>query len=740
MIKNKKTLFLHRNKTLLCLALACMTALSAGCGQETMAEGTENVELVEPVGVAYKYEAALKRDLYDSNVYSALVCPYTEEYDLNSAQSFEGFDAFPGEQVKKGATLLHSNTESIDKKIEDKRKEIADMEESYQEFMKEKTEERVEPLREERGYGDIVKAMEAKKPAEKIPVTDPATGAVSQQVNPDYTTWLNEYNQYDMKYRQAYLTVDILDAAIEQRTKLYDLDHAYQLKQLNYLLEDKKDCTLMAGMNGTVAALKYLDNGDWMESDVPMMAVADLDQKLLKSDYINKTVISKAEDVYALINGQRVEIEYREMDADEYMRLSELNDKVYSTFYIKDADVEIQMGDFATIVIINKSVKDVLTVPYDAVKKDDGSNYVYVVENNQSTYTPVKVGMSDGVYTEIVSGIEENTNVLTESVTTTEGETVKLERGGISNTFKSTGYLYYPDSQLVSNPVKYGTSYFLKNEVSLYQQVEKGQTLATIRVVADQVELDRNIRKLAREQARLKELQDDNAEDKNKKAIEAKQKTIKELEKLIADMKKDFTTTEIKAPISGIITAYDNFEEESILQSNRGMYLISSESSSYVFVEDDKGQLTYGNEAAIAYTSQAGVECTAIGQVVTLNQMSLSKALTGDNQMRIGWNSQSSGALVMVSPEDIGNMAGSRQDNEGWWSISSYEVKVKTREMNNVVLIPKKAVKEVQGSTYVKVKEANGEIVNRSFVAGGSNSEYYWVAEGLTEGMEICLK
>ena len=85
-------------------------------------------------------------------------------------------------------------------------------------------------------------------------------------------------------------------------------------------------------------------------------------------------------------------------------------------------------------------------------------------------------------------------------------------------------------------------------------------------------------------------------------------------------------------------------------------------------------------------------------------------------------------------------MAGSTADDSGWWSRSAYTVTAEIRNMENVLLVPKGAVKEKDGATYVNVKLEDGSIESRSFIAGGSNNSYYWCVEGLTEGMEICLE
>lgn len=62
------------------------------------------------------------------------------------------------------------------------------------------------------------------------------------------------------------------------------------------------------------------------------------------------------------------------------------------------------------------------------------------------------------------------------------------------------------------------------------------------------------------------------------------------------------------------------------------------------------------------------------------------------------------------------------------------------KTMDNVVLVPKAAVTVKDEHTYVKVFEEDGSVISVSFLAGGSNGDYYWVIEGLTEGMTICLE
>lgn len=713
-------------------ALALLAAVCAGCGEETQQVWQEDVELLEPTGVAAGYETAARRNLYDAKVYSALVCPYVEEYETEKDLRFSGYDVYPGQAVKKGDSLLHGDVQSLEEQIEAKEKTLAEMAESYQEFVTETNEALAQPRTDEKNNRNILDSLERGKPEQYIIGTDEETGETVETVNPGYTQWQQDYRKFDGLYRSARQKVLELEEALKERTELYELDYGYQQLLLERLKEEMARGTVASGMSGYVAAYPELTQQYWLRSGQTVAAVADLDRLELKCEYVQKGLISRAEDVYAIIDGKRYEVEYQPMEAEEYERLKTLNDKVYSTFYLLDGGEEIEAGSYAVIVVRSQTRENVITVPQDAVKKDDTTSYVYVLEGTESVYTPVEVGMKDGLYAEIISGVNVGDKVLTESAVTAAGSsTARVEKGGVSHEFSGVGYLEYMNEEYVKNPVTYGTCYYLESMVSENQQVSRGDVLARVRVVPDEAELQRNEQKLLREQERLADLKA-MGEEENKKAIAAKEEAIRELEELIAQMKADFATTEIRAPKDGIITMVmyrtDSTRGESLVSPGDYLFGLADISSNYLVVQDENGQLTYGNQANIVYSGFAGQKESITGTVVTLNQMAVSKTLAGTD------------ALIMIDPEDIGALLGTFQKMDGWWTRKSFNLTVAIRSMDNVLVVPRRAVKEVSGSTYVKVRLENGEYQYRSFIAGGADTENYWVVEGLTEGMEICLE
>lgn len=706
------------------LSSVLLAASLAGCGGEPAAVGGEDVELVEPAGVGDAYEAAARRNLYDAKVYGGIICPYAAEYALEETMLFDSYAALPGDRVKKGQVLMRTGTEELSKRIEEQEKQLAENEKDHQEYLKEKNEELEKFRADEEYWGQAVETWAKGKPEEN---------------DPSYAAWAQENTFYESRYRNALIGRQKAEEEIRQRTELYEMDREYNRLLLNRTRREKNESTVLSGMAGVVMNIQFMEQGARMYAKTPMVAVADPDRRCVRSDYVSQNDVSAAERLYAVINGKAYDVEYEPMDSEEYNRLAEKNGKVYTTFYLPEEASDMALGTYVAIVLVRESREDVLTVPQEALMKGEDGFYVYLLEDGEKVYAPVRVGMQDGFYSEILSGLKEGDKVMVAGEAKAADKTVKLETGTVSYAFSGSGFLAYPVREWICNPVKYGTTYFVESNVNLFQQVKKGDVLAVIRVAPDEVELARQERSLQRERERLEQLHKDYANDKNNKgylkSVEARQKTIADLEELIAEMKADYGRTEIKAPYDGIITDVSmelwrrSLKEGDLLRSGQQLLILSAQDSNLLYVEDPNGLLTYGHKAAVEYSSIDGSKKTVEGDVVSLNLASVSKDLFGEGY-----------ALIKLPAEAVDDMVGSVYSGDNWWSQSQCRVSVTTRSMSDVVLVPKRAVTLKAGVTYVRVKQEDGSVVYRSFLAGGSDDTYYWVAEGLTEGMEICLE
>lgn len=708
------------------LAFSCG---AVGCGSAPDNTGEGDTQLLNPVGVSVSYETAALRNLYDSQIYSASVCPYVEEYSFEDDQRFSHYDAYPGQSVSKGSALLSATTEDIDDQIEELEKKMEADDQSFQDYLEDIEENLKEPR----------KIMEQSK--EYVDRLELETGWYGNGT-PQYLYWKSQFDYWDARYQDNKLTVEMLEEDLREHRELYNLDREYDLSTLSYLQSQRGKSVLSTKMNGEVAGVVMFNRGQYVEEDRSVIAVGDPSRKMLRCEYINGATVMTAQDVYAIVDGVRYEVEYEPMSSREYERLAASasddgnvyasdNGKVYSTFYFKDGGEDVEIGSYAVIVIMKQSKEQVLTISGSSLYQENGSYYVYVSnESGDRVYTPVQTGMRSGMFVEIVSGLSEGDKVLAQSSTETDGETTLLEYGSIFYDYKAVGYLYYPAYVDVKTPTKHGACYLVESNVVMYERVEEGQVLAKVRIVPDEIELQRNQTKLSREQERLSDLLSGTKEEQkaNRIEIRTRRRTIAELEEVIAEIEADYKITEIRSPITGIITGLRKLEENQLLPVDAFIFEVSSEDHSFVVVEDQNHVLNYGNPADITYTGKDGEKKTVTGRVVTLQPSAVSDSLRQD------W------AFIAAPAEAVGDMSSSYMGDNGWWNRELFDIAARTRSMDNVLLVPKRAVLTENGQTYVKVRLEDGQVVTQGFLAGGSDTSNYWVVEGLAEGTEICLE
>lgn len=710
-------------KILSTLLAAAMVFGITACGSEEV-NSSANIELLDPVGTAMNYDPVSYRNIYNDKVYAAYICPPVQEYAFSSDQNFSAYAALPGESVTVGKELILGDTKDVEEQIKEKQKKIDEDEKNYLEKLTENQERYAKAKADEEYWREVMERWALEKPAE----SDPAYGA-----------WAEENHKYEAQHSNFLSAKNKAESTLKQQKELYELDHNYALYELKLLKEKRADSVISTTVDGDVVAMGIfdLDRNNRMEKNVSVVGIGDMGKKELRCEYISKFDINGSEDVYAFVNGKRYEVDYVPMESEEYTKLTKNGGKAYSTFWFKEDAPEISIGDYAVIVLVKSKRDNVLSICKTSIHKDGSTSYVYLLEGSESIYTPIKTGATDNLYVEVLSGLKEGDKVLADSLEVYKEETVKTTKGSVSYSFKGNGYMSYPESVLVQNPVKYGTVYLEEYKVSQYERVEKGQVLCTVRVTPDTVNLQRNENRLKRVKDRLEDykkgFKDNPAglQDKNVvKYIESQNKEIEELEKTIKEMKADFATTEIKATATGVLiwTAQYYYQKNDLVYKDDYLFQIADETSNYIGIEDKTHVLNYGNEVTIKYRDKNGKNAETTGTIATVNQMAVTSGLASNT------------VLVKINPEALSDMAASAQGYEGSWNRNRFEVSANVRNMDNVVLVPKTAVRVSGDQTFVDVKKKDGSVVTTGFIAGGSDSANYWVIDGLTEGMELCLR
>ena len=698
--------------------MGCLLLQSA-CGKKV--SEAEEVVLLDPVSVAVSSTVAEYRDMYDYMILSAVCCPALSECVTEVGMTFLAYEKTPGEEVEEGEVLISGDSGDLDKQIEAQAKRITEMEEDRvdeEEQQKEAVDKAEKEYLESVELLDLVRTQE---PGEN----DPSP----------HDKWQAKYNSYHTASERASLALQRAELNAKQSAELYELDHSRAIQVLDELNRQKNGKMLTAGRSGVVVALGFVNRynygadfyyaGDWIGENTVSMALGDTSVKQLRCDYISSSEVNKAEDVYALINGKRYEVQYESMSPEEHERLDEKNGKVYSSFSILEGADEIGFGTFATIVMEKEHKANVLAVPKSTIIHEGGEDYVYLFEGDSFVEHTVVCGISDGQYTEILSGLNAGDVIKAEFKPGGGASEAVLAKGRVFSDFSASGFLFYPSAKRVINPVENGTVYLDEICVSRYEQVQAGQVIARVHVVTDGVDIARTQREIQRLNEQIAFWIEDGEED-NKYLIKNARRQLEDKQESLNKMQSDAALSEITAEYDGIITEITDKKAGELLDPNFVIGRLADAQSCFVMVEDENGKLSYGTTVTVTYKDDAGQEKTVESTVATVNPLMLDKSL------------QSGYAVVKLPLEVASEIAGSSQNTQGWWSISRVGVKAELRVVNDVLLVPKRAVKDVSGTTYVTVIEDNGARRTQAFVPGGSDSENYWVITGLSEGMRIC--
>lgn len=721
---------MKQNKRILSLLLAMICAFSfVGCGAvETAADENANIELLEPAGVALNYDVVDYRNIYNYKIYAANICPEVTEYAFTDNQIIEKIATLPGEEVKAGQDLVVGDTENIEEQIEAKEKSIQESETRYLD-QREDIVERLSKYKADTEYWkEVVERSEAQKPAEE---------------SADFGAWSGNHFVYQKNYSTNLIARDKAQASLDQLDELYQLDSEHAKKELQELRRQRSVAVVASDVDGVLVSCVL--STDSVKKNESVVAVGNMDSKQIKTEYISKFDINGAAEVYAFVNGKRYEVEYIPMEDEEYKRLTQNGGRAYSTFLFAEDASGVNVGDYCVIAVVKKKRNNVLSISKSCLHKDGMVDYVYLVQGTETVYTPVKLGISDNLYAEILDGINEGDKVLAESLSTHSEETVKTTVGEVHYNYKDNGYMFYPYQVDVKNPVEYGSCYYVESLVSTYERVEKGQVLATVRVVRDDIALQRSENQLQRLQERLADykngFKDDPAglqEKSVQKYISSQTKQIEELEKTIRKIKADAVVTEIKAEASGVITWAlwgISPKQEQLLYSKQDLFRIADETANYIIVQDKNRVLNFGNKVQISFRNNSNQTKITDGEVALVNPSAVSNDLSNP----VAGNGDYY-TLISINPEALSDMASSSRGAEGWWNRNRFEITGQVRSMNNVVLVPKTAVFNSGDQYFVNVKKADGSVVPMGIIAGGSDANNFWVIDGLTEGMEVCLK
>lgn len=231
---------------------------------------------------------------------------------------------------------------------------------------------------------------------------------------------LEEYKA-EMKTQKAATEDNVMSAATkEAKTMGKEAEVLRQEQTLGYA--QLVAGGLKADMDGVVTQLN-------VTAGAPVTAGGAL-VTVASNDKVHVTVNLSKSDLAKVKEGQKADVTiagktYKgEVSFINHMAVTNANNMpvVEAQIAITNADESIYLGIEAKVVIYAQKSENVLLVPVETVNSDKTSDFVYVVENGVVVRKDVVTGVSSDSYIEIVSGLKEHEQVMTDvSLNVTEG-------------------------------------------------------------------------------------------------------------------------------------------------------------------------------------------------------------------------------------------------------------------------------------------------------------------------------
>ncbi|MCM1190145.1 MAG: hypothetical protein NC541_12715 [bacterium] len=197
--------------------------------------------------------------------------------------------------------------------------------------------------------------------------------------------------------------LELINSQVEET---YLLEYSYLEEQLKAARKTYRQITITAPCDGTVIALYDMTGSDYTSDSMDYVAIAEKDVYCLRCEYISEGYLKSAA-VTGFRNGKQYELTYDPYDEDLLLQLRNSGETMYSNFLIAEPDGDISYGDMAVVKLVTSAKEHVLLIPEITVRSDVGGRYVYRKTESGREKVYVTKGISNGIDTEILSGLEE---------------------------------------------------------------------------------------------------------------------------------------------------------------------------------------------------------------------------------------------------------------------------------------------------------------------------------------------
>jgi len=328
-------------------------------------------ELLEPVGVAMDTAQAYIGDLRETVLYDAYIAPEVHELSFTIDGRIGEVNVIVGQQVKAGDVLVTLDHEQALESIADMEAEIALM--------------------------------------EATAACDEAIAAIDIELLELELARLSIQTPSDGKaIALKELEIEELLLAQERAKKTRQMNLERKREACEKVKADVQQGVIVAPCDGTVIHVADIEPGSYAVAYSALIYLADDSQLSIASEFISSVELAGAVEIYALVGGNRYEVVQRKINPDEYAAKLLSGEQMDITFdFIGQMDEVVQPGRYVALCLVRHAVEDTLLIPSNAVFRDEGGAYVYLIEDGERKRSEIKCGLITEWTTEVVGGLKE---------------------------------------------------------------------------------------------------------------------------------------------------------------------------------------------------------------------------------------------------------------------------------------------------------------------------------------------
>ena len=227
----------------------------------------------------------------------------------------------------------------------------------------------------------LIDIKKANLDAAKAQLDSAQAGFEQASAAKDASVWEKELHQAEASMRRAMASLELAQQRLDEST-------------------------IKAPINGTIAQ-RFMDKGDMASTNRPLVSIVDL-------EVMKVTAKVPERDIGSIKIGQRAFVKPDAYPGQVFngtvTNISPIIDRASQTCDIEievpNPDQILKSGMFARIDLTVSESKFAPVIPSDAIIKEGNESFVYIAENGKAIKKIIETGISDGIMTEIISGIK----------------------------------------------------------------------------------------------------------------------------------------------------------------------------------------------------------------------------------------------------------------------------------------------------------------------------------------------